>query len=111
MREAINIVKEGLASQSEGVAETIQDAVRNQARRMEERELTLPFKVRVKTVKIRASMNVVLKSILAFKDCTSLIAKLDPHGIAPLIWGGVAAVLQVSLLMLQRYFCPESCLG
>ena len=77
------------------LATKLQAQIKAIAQTLEEREFSLPFKIRVKAAKVRRHMNVVMKSILAFKDCINLVARLDPHGAAPFVWGGVSTFLQV----------------
>jgi hypothetical protein len=99
MTEIIIVLKQGLASSSDGIVGQMRETVKIHARTMEGRQWTLPFKVRGETIKIREQLNVAINSVLAFKDCASLVAGLDPHGIAPTVCGGVATVLEVN-----RYF-------
>ncbi|KAF4625153.1 hypothetical protein G7Y89_g13014 [Cudoniella acicularis] len=81
----------------EGVlAATMMDVVNKHKETMEERQWSLPFKVRGREVKIREQLDGVLKAVRVFKDFGSGLAALDPvHAGIP--WAAVNLVLQVAL--------------
>ena len=102
LKDALSQLKNAGDKSSAELADTMQERIKGNARTLEERTLSLPFNIRVKTSKIRRHMNIVLRSVLAFKDCSNLAARLDPYGAAPFVWGGISTFLQV---------CPPECMG
>ena len=60
---------------------------------MEERQWTLPFRVRGREIKIRSQLDTVLKILQTSKDIGSAIASLDPIH-AGLPWSGISFIVQ-----------------
>lgn len=82
-------------------ADMMMNVIKKHIETMEQRQSSLPFKVRGREIKIREQFNKIVKAVQVFKDFGSSLAGLDPiHAGIP--WAAVNLVLQVWLLI-TRY--------
>ncbi|KAK5457969.1 hypothetical protein LTS15_004048 [Exophiala xenobiotica] len=64
---------------------------------MEQREWSLPFKVRGRSVKLRRQLDTIARALLGFKGLGAAVSRLDLMQIAPAAWGCLTFILQVAL--------------
>lgn len=62
---------------------------------MEQREWSLPFKVRGRSVKLRRQLDTVARALLGFKGLGAAVSRVDLMQIAPAAWGCFTFILQV----------------
>jgi hypothetical protein len=62
---------------------------------MEQREWSLPFKVRGRSVKLRRQLDTIARALLGFKGLGAAVSRLDLMQIAPAAWGCLTFILQV----------------
>lgn len=81
------------------LAADMMNVIKGHTETMEQRQSSLPFKVRGREIKIREQFNKIVKAVQVFKDFGSSLASLDPiHAGIP--WAAVNLILQVSLMFI-----------
>ena len=94
--EALQELRDNESSRSEALPSEMVDIIEKQKRKMEERQWTLPFRVRGREIQIRDQLDTILKVLQMFKDFGSVLSNLDPVHVG-LPWAGFNLILQGAL--------------
>lgn len=85
----------------------MEEIIQIQKKKLEERQWTLPFRVRGREMKIRDQLDTVLKVLQIFKDFGSILSNLDPVHVG-IPWAGVNVILQGALNDSELHFAVLS---
>ena len=94
--EALQELRENKSCHSQALPFEMVEIIEGQKKFMEERQWTLPFRVRGREIKIRNQLDTVLKVLQLFKDFGSVLSDLDPVHLG-IPWAGVNLILQGAL--------------
>lgn len=92
---------------SESLPSEMEEIIQKQKKKMEERQWTLPFRVRGREMKIRDQLDTVLKVLQVFKDFGSVLSNLGPVHVG-IPWAGVNVILQGALNDSEQHFAALS---
>lgn len=103
---------------SEEVVNNMKNLIQKHNHKMQTRLSSLPHEAgsatngtKVIIERVKPALKRVMKCALAFKDCGNVVAALDPHGIAPIVWAGTTTLLQVRcphVLTHANHLLPEN---
>ena len=94
--EALQELRGNKSCHSEALPSEMSNIIKEQKKIMEERQWTLPFRVRGREVKIRDQLDKILTVLETFKTFGSVLSSLEPvHAGIP--WAGVNLILQAAL--------------
>ena len=80
---------------------------------MEQREWSLPFKVRGRSVKLRRQLDTIARALLGFKGLGAAVSRGDLMQIAPAAWGCFTFILQVRsvFVLMFSFFLTVASVG